>query len=286
MRAAPDRIVAFRRDGHGGDGGHRGHGGVDRGRPSPQVGHTRSGSRTASANPAPTPAVPRHRLDTRVSTTSPASVAVPADRSPSPTRTAAPGCSPIRRAWSAFLAVDRRDGARALGQAGHRRLGSRASTASGRSPARSRSATFPTATTRRRGSGELGPAQPLQDTGLTIGMPARTSSVSTSSATGSVPPDPDGATRWSRTFADSAFPPTRPRPTRRRAPADASHVLVDPHTGDTKLSCGPCTVSPIRRAWRSATPAMRPSSTSTGSTTASSSPADPHVAQHDCVRRS
>ena len=87
---------------------------------------------------------------------------------------------------------------------------------------------------------------------------------------------PDGATRWSRTFADSAFPSYLAEADLVDVRlADASHVLVDPHTGDTKLSCGPCTVSAYPTAWRSATPAMRASSTSTGSTTASSSPSRP-----------
>lgn len=93
------------------------------------------------------------------------------------------------------------------------------------------------------GSGELGPAQPLQDTGRMIGVGKDFIRVDQLgyrvSATG-----PDGATRWSRTFADSAFPSYIAEADLVDVRlADASHVLIDPHTGHTKLSCGTCTVS-------------------------------------------
>lgn len=93
------------------------------------------------------------------------------------------------------------------------------------------------------GSGALGPVQPLEDTGRIVGVGAdfiRVDQVGYRvSATA-----PDGSTRWSRTFADSAKPVyLSGAGVLDVALADGSHVLLDPHTGDAKLSCGPCGVT-------------------------------------------
>lgn len=93
------------------------------------------------------------------------------------------------------------------------------------------------------GSGELGPMQPLQDTGSVIGVGRdfiRVNQVGYRvSAT-----SPDGATKWSRTFADSATPSYLAGPDLIDVSlADASHVLLDPATGEPRLTCSSCTVT-------------------------------------------
>ncbi|GAB11685.1 hypothetical protein GOARA_082_00740 [Gordonia araii NBRC 100433] len=92
-------------------------------------------------------------------------------------------------------------------------------------------------------SGQLGPAQPLEDTGRVLGVGdefVRVDQVGyhVNAVTAA------GVTRWSRTFAYSATPTYIPEVDLIDiALADASHVLVDPDTGKTKLSCGPCSVA-------------------------------------------
>jgi len=93
------------------------------------------------------------------------------------------------------------------------------------------------------GSGALDPAQPLEDTGRVLGVGRnfiRVDQVGYRVTSTS----PDGATRWSRTFADSATPTYIPEVDLVDIKlADASHSLLDPETGKTRLSCGPCTVT-------------------------------------------
>ncbi|GAA3029528.1 hypothetical protein GCM10010528_08790 [Gordonia defluvii] len=93
------------------------------------------------------------------------------------------------------------------------------------------------------GSGALGPPQPLEDTGRMIGAGKdfiRVNQVGYRvSAT-----SPGGTTTWSRTFADSATPAYLPEADLVDVKlADASHILLDPHTGATRLSCTTCTVT-------------------------------------------
>ncbi|MFT4200937.1 hypothetical protein [Gordonia sp. (in: high G+C Gram-positive bacteria)] len=93
------------------------------------------------------------------------------------------------------------------------------------------------------GSGALGPAQPLEDTGRVIGVGKNFIRVNqvgyqlTSST-------PDGIERWSRTFAAAATPTYIPEVDLVDvALTDGSHVVIEPLTGKTKLSCGPCSVT-------------------------------------------
>ncbi|MFT3899038.1 MAG: hypothetical protein QM728_02165 [Gordonia sp. (in: high G+C Gram-positive bacteria)] len=91
-------------------------------------------------------------------------------------------------------------------------------------------------------AGKLGPARPLDDTVRLVGVGqnfVRVNQVGYQLTAST----PEGVERWHASFASAATPLYLPEiDTLDVKLADGSHALVDPATGKTKLSCGPCTL--------------------------------------------